>query len=301
MLNPQTLKSAIQAGLHQMTPQQVADFQRFTNGLCGSLQGDGVIALLEGDDGSPGEGGCGCGCGGTGACKADGGACQLPTPTAQSTAGGDYPPAQGMPPYFIMPQCYSKCRRLSPCLLEMMRHARTRFDEWSWLEMAKSEGSIVHFDTSVGIGPNYQTALPIAANQSMIFAQEATQQLPWEPGLVKVEPTWSGGGAPGAVTLRLYSGPRGVTGITDPTASGLIQIGNDLKLSDFKSGDNAFLTQMPELFNCKTAGIPDTRAMYIEIAAGAIGGDTLTDIGLAVIKDYTQKYRESVQGYGLVI
>ena len=208
--------------------------------------------------------------------------------------GGGYPngpqpiPQQpGGPPIMVVPGCYSECDGIDPCLYQFLLEARKRFDEWSWLELMKREIDVVHLDTNVGAAPYQVPAEPLATNQAAILVQNAAQQLPWQPGLIKVNADWTGTKAPSLVTINFWSGISGITGITDPTTAGLIQIGSSYKLSDFECAQDCYLAPWPKLFGCGTNAIPDTRRVYVEVRVGAVGAATLSSYSVTVLKRAT--------------
>lgn len=234
----------------------------------------------------PGGGcqGCGGGCAG-GKCSFGNG----------SMGGGGYPngpqpiPQQpGGPPIMVVPGCYSECDGIDPCLYQFLLEARKRFDEWSWLELSKREIDVVHLDTNVGDGVTYQVpAQPLAASQQAILVQNAAQQLPWQPGLIKLNADWTGTKAPSLVTINFWSGIAGITNIGDPVTAGLIQIGSSYKLSDFECAQDCYLAPWPKLFGCGTNAIPDTRRVYVEVRVGAVGAATLSSYSVTVLKRAT--------------
>jgi hypothetical protein len=198
------------------------------------------------------------------------------------------PQQPGGPPVMVVPGCYSECDGIDPCLYAFLLEARKRFDEWSWLELMKREIDIVHLDTNVGDGVVYQVpAQPLAANQQAILVQNAAQQLPWQPGLIKLNADWNGTKAPSLVTINFWSGISGITNIADPTTAGLIQIGSSYKLSDFECAQDCYLAPWPKLFGCGTNAIPDTRRVYVEVRVGAVGAATLSSYSVTVLKRRT--------------
>ena len=242
----------------------------------------------------PGAGGCqGCG----GGCA--GGKCSFGNGSMGGGGGpviygGGHPngpqpiPQQpGGPPVMVVPGCYSECDGIDPCLYRFLLEARLRFDEWSWLELMKREIDVVHLDTNVGAAPYQVPAEPLAANQAAILVQNAAQQLPWQPGLIKLNADWTGTKAPSLVTINFWSGISGITGITDPTTAGLIQIGSSYKLSDFECAQDCYLAPWPKLFGCGTNAIPDTRRVYVEVRVGAVGAATLSSYSVTVLKRAT--------------
>ena len=243
----------------------------------------------------PGGGGCqGCG----GGCA--GGKCSFGNGSMGGGGGpliygGGYPngpqpiPQQpGGPPIMVVPGCYSECDGIDPCLYQFLLEARKRFDEWSWLELSKREIDVVHLDTNVGDGVTYQVpAQPLAASQQAILVQNAAQQLPWQPGLIKLNADWTGTKAPSLVTINFWSGIAGITNIADPVAAGLIQIGSSYKLSDFECAQDCYLAPWPKLFGCGTNAIPDTRRVYVEVRVGAVGAATLSSYSVTVLKRAT--------------
>lgn len=219
-----------------------------------------------------------CGCGKKGACGING------------CPPGMTPMTPGAPPLMILPQCYTNCTCMSECLLAFMRHARLDFSEWSWLELAKSESEIVHINQSVGVAPGYLPAgKPIGANVNAIFMQELKQQLPFEPGLIKIDAKWTGTPTPGDVTVNFYEGDRNITNITSPQAAGLILIGRSYTLADFECKDDCFLVRWPRLFGCATSAIPHRRAIYAEFRGGPnMGQSQLIDLNTTILKRATE-------------
>lgn len=259
----------------------------------------------------PGAGGCGS-CGG--GCA--GGKCSLVQGGGSGATlyGGGFetsnggppliPATPGGPPLLVMPGCFQECDAIDPCLYSFYLEARPRFDEWSWLKLFEREIEVVHLDTNVGDGVlNQVPAQPLAANQSAILVQNGAQQLPWQPGLIKLNAKWTGTAAPELVQIQFYSGIAGITNVGDPTAAGLIEIGSAYKLSDFECGTDCYLVPWPKLFNCKTNAIPDTRRVYVRVTVGSVGAATLSSYAVTVLKrqtrtctKYTNMYDNIVNG-----
>lgn len=293
------LAAAASAVAQAMAPYEgrmassLQSLERMAQQFC--AQGNANLAAMNATGGAipqrvvPG-GDCGCG----GGCK--NGACSLGGRGGPGFYGGG--PLQtstvstvpGAPPFMVLPACYQNCKQISECLAYFLEQARPRFDEWSWLELAKSEVDVVHFDTNVGAGPTYQVpAVPLGAGQASLQVQNDAQQLPWEPGLIKISAEWTGTKAPSLVEIRFYSGLPNITGITSVTASGLILIGKTYKLADFECADDCYLMPWPTLFGCVTSAIPDTRRLYCEVSVGAVGAATLSSINLTVLKRETRQ------------
>lgn len=230
-------------------------------------------------------------------CSGQGNGCVLPG--GNGAKPKPVPMSPGAPPFQVLPQCYSDCDCLDPCLAEFYEWARHDFDEWSWLELNKAESEIVHLNVPVGAGPQYQAALPLAATQKIIFGQELAQELPYQPGGIKIDAKWSGNPAPGKVVVNFYSGARGLTGITSPSAAGLILIGRSYTLADFECKDDCYLLKWPRLFGCKTSAIPHRRMIYVEFIAGAdLGGAELTDLNPTLLKKGTDAFFRSCKDCG---
>ncbi len=187
------------------------------------------------------------------------------------------------------PACYTACQQVNPCLRPYLEDQALRIDAWSLLELYKNEAEIVHLNTSVGVAP-FNSATPIASNQSMLFTQEIGQQLAWIPGLLKVSATFSDGADhQSLLNLELFAGPRGLTSLTDTT--GLIRIGRAYTFEDFVCGASCYLAPWPKLFNCTNPVIPGERAVYVKVVAGALpGGATVTGLSIVAIKADTQQF-----------
>ncbi|MCY0994342.1 hypothetical protein OV203_44870 [Nannocystis sp. ILAH1] len=227
---------------------------------------------------------CGGACGGACGFKPGGGQQQ------QQQQPGMVPVVPGAAPLQVLPQCYLDCDCIDACLYEFLKHARLDFDEWSWLELNKNESDIVHLNVPAG-GVGYQAALPLAASQKIIFQQELGQQLPYQPGAIKIDPKWTGNAVPDQVTVTLYAGDRGLTGITNPAASGLIIVGRPFTLQDFECKDDCYVVPWPRLFGCRTSAIPHRRAIYIEFAASsALGQATVTSLNPTILKKGSRLY-----------
>jgi len=254
----------------------------------------------------PGAGGCNS-CGG--GCA--GGRCSFTTQGGGGSAvlysgGRELPAVEGIQlppgaaPLMVMPECYSDCEPIDPCLYEFYRMARSRFDEYSWNELLKREIEIVHLDTNVGDGViNQVPAQPLTAGQSAVLVQNGAQQLPWQPGMIKLNAKWNGTAQPEQVFIQFYSGVSGVTNIGDPNAAGLITIGSEYKLSDFECGTDCFLVPFPKIFRCKVNAIPDTRRVYVRVAVGQVGQASLVSYQVTIIKRATAsctKYTNMYQG-----
>lgn len=233
-----------------------------------------IMAKMKG--GGAGHHACGGACGKS---DCDGTSCVV----AQSITQGIVPM---LIPEGSLPACYN-CRPVDPCLSGMMKMARYNFDDHGWFALWTTDPSIVHFSKSVGAAP-YAAAVPIGSGAKLLFAQEDAQQLPYLPGLFKANFRFTDGkDLSDNVTLRVFTGPRGLTALT--STSGLTKAGGDLKLSDFKCGDTCWLVPYPRLINCLSTGIPDTRAVYIEIETGALGaGNNLETLSVTLMKRHTK-------------
>jgi len=233
-----------------------------------------------------------CGCGGGG-----GGGAAAPTAMRGAllpTMLGGYPvwaAARG-----LLGGCYIGCRALDPCLTPYMEDAFLRFDSWAWRSMSTTDPIVVHLNKSVGVAP-YNTALPLNPSDTILFAQEDAQMLPYNPGGIKVDPKWSAAAAPAEVTVQLFTGKNGLTGFTDTT--GLVPIGGPLTLADFECKDDCYILAFPLLDNCIAGPIPDLRSLYVQISASAtMGATTLTSLNFTILKKGTQRYVASCQRWG---
>jgi hypothetical protein len=248
----------------------------------------------------PGPGGCGCGgkCGGGGNCQS--GFCSNGGKPTQFVPPMVPPPSvpmmaqvlngMGMPPMWKLPSCYEDCSCLDPCLYEYMEHARKDFDDDPWLEYAKQELDFVHLNIPAG-GPGYQAGLPLAAGQKVLFRQTYTQQLPYQPGALKIDPKWTGTPVPDQIKVQLWSGERNISGITDPVLFGLVKIGSDFTLQDFDCKRDCWVVPWPKLFNCQRSPIPNRRQVYIEFIAGAnLGGATVVSLNPTILKKGSRLY-----------
>lgn len=277
----------------QMSPEERAVVEQSWDTVCSPevrqmIRGGGA-ANLPAANGH--ECKCGGACGGSGACM--GGDCPIPANRGDGPNGGIG--------FYQMPNCYKNCRKISRCLDDFLRAARPFFDEWSWLQAAMKENALVHYNTNVGANPPYNAAFPITSGDSMIFAQQASQQLPYEPGLIKIGATWTNNPAPTRITVRIWSGPRGVVGITNPTTDGLIQIGDDYTLEDFNCADDCYLLPFPELFGCQTSAIPFMRSLYFEFIADTMGTSEIAGLNTSIIKRYTREFKSCCDKYKLAI
>ena len=157
---------------------------------------------------------------------------------------------------------------------------------------------VIHLNKFVG-GAGYVAGpgLPLAASQKTIFAMEDAQQLPFRGGGLKVDPKWSGAASPSEVKVRLFTGPRGLVGLTNTSA--LTQMGNDLTLADFECKDDCFILEFPKLLGCVIGPIPDTRSLYLEMeATAALGAATLTSINFTVLKRGSDEYYKRCRQWG---
>jgi hypothetical protein len=206
-------------------------------------------------------------------------------------------------PMMELPGCYGRCKKISKCLMQFMRTARSLIDTGAWLEYLKNDGPLVHLDVSVGAAPNYIAALPIGTGDSMIFMQEVAQVLPYEPGLIKIDAEWSGAKADGQVDVIFYTGPDTITAnsVTSPSAAGLVQVGRKYKLSDFKCKDNCYLVAFPDAYGCSLGPVPYKRRVFVEFIAKALGASEITDLAVSIIKLGTPMFTQTCQDCGIVL
>ena len=228
---------------------------------------------------------CGGACGGGGNCKINGGG----GGGGQILFAQQLPQFPGAPIAQVLPACYQDCDEMDPCLKDAMAFARRDFDDVAWLKIMESEIDYVHVNVNAG-GAGYQAGLPLAATQKVLFRQTSKQQAPYLPGGIKIDAIWTGPPVPDQVVVRLWSGERNLSGITDPVGAGLIQIGNDLTLQDFSCKDNCYIIKWPKLFNCKSGVIPNRRMVYFEFLAGGLGAATIVSLNPTIIKRHTELF-----------
>jgi hypothetical protein len=198
------------------------------------------------------------------------------------------------------PQCYMNCAPVSECLLPLLREARSRFDDHAWMQLWTRDPTIIHIDKIVSLASApYLAAFPLTSNGKIILAQEDAQQLPFLPGMFKFDWKFSDHQAPDQIVVRLFTGPRGLTGLTGTSA--LVPVGNDLKLSDFECKDDCYFLPYPDILLCQAGGIPDTRTVYIELEARGLGGggNQLDSINMTLFKRGTKKFRSTCKQYEL--
>ena len=276
-MNPQTFKTTLQTIWAQLSAEDQAAMRPYVDGTCSIASGD-MPALASGGCGCGGK--CGGGCGGGSCSMGSGNVPGIPIPSSLPGipgAGANYP------------ACYTACRQINPCLGPYLANQALQIDSWSLLELYKNEAEIVHNDVSVGAAP-YQSDTPLAAGQSILYAQEVGQQLAYIPGALKVKATFSDGNDYQALlSLTLYSGPRGLTGLT--SVNGLIRIGRPYTFEDFVCGTSCYLAPWPKLFNCANQVIPGERSVYVLVQAGALPDNvTVTSLSIVTIKADTPQY-----------
>lgn len=198
------------------------------------------------------------------------------------------------------PECYAGCEPVNKCLVPLLAESRSRFDDVSWAQLWVSDPTLIHFDkvVSAAVG-TYLAALPLTSNTKIILAQEDAQQLPYLPDFFKVDWKFSDHEAADKVIVRIFAGPRGLTGLT--TSSGLVKLGNDLKLADFECKDDCYFFEYPKFMGCRSTGIPDTRSVYIELEAQALGGggNQLDSINFTLFKRGSKKAATMCSRYNL--
>jgi hypothetical protein len=285
MLNFETAKTTFQSLMGQLTPAAQAEFLKYAGMACSAAGfGGGQPALPA----TAGHGGCSGNCGGNCA----GGACAMPATGMPGIPATVLPGVPGMGRNW--PACYTACKTLNPCLVPYLQNQALEIDSWALMELYKNESQIVHHNVvaSAAAG-SFVAGLPLASNQTIVFAQEIGQQLAYMPGALKVSATFSDGGDhQSALGLTLFSGPRGLTGLTSVAATtGLIQIGRPFTFMDFVCGTACYLAPWPELYNCANQVIPGQRAVYVAVTAGAIpGAATVTDMSIVTIKADTAQF-----------
>lgn len=275
-------------GLNEEQQQQLAMLLEAKLGRRGAL-----AALCKCGGGSECDGEC---CGMGGACAVGG----------QTTRGGHVIPMRGRGALAfrgscldrrLLSPCYTDCEDVDDCLLGFFAAARTRMTDWEWTNAQQNDIPIVHFDTSVGIPPNYNLAPPLVAGDNLLLRQEAAQRLPWQPGVIKMAVAWTGNPASAGVTVNFWAGERNLNNITDPLAAGLVNVGRSYMLSDFECASDCYLMEFPRIFGCDSTAIPDTRAVYVEIRVGAIGASQITSINPTVIKRHTALCKSTCRKY----
>ena len=209
----QQFTTTFQTGWALLTPEQRRQAQPYIGSICGITNSGNALATTASTSFPPGsgpsphppnpgpapphnhEGGacpswvakgnrhsCGGGCGGSCSdCKMVGGMCQFP-----NSPGA----APMLVPLGEAPECYD-CDCIDPCLYPLLVQARNDFDDYAWQELWKEESPIVHLDKSVGLAADYNDNTPLASSEKILYVQEDGQQLPWVPGLVKVEGKFS--------------------------------------------------------------------------------------------------------------
>lgn len=209
-------------------------------------------------------------------------------------------PSGAAPPYQVVPGCYGDCNVMPPCLRPFMLYARFGFDDQSWLELNKRESDLVHYNTVISDGPNFLNNFPLTANTAIITVQEAGQQLPYLPGIVKVTPSWNGDPVPANVTVQIYSGPRDLQVVTDPEADGLITVGRAFTLADWICGDDCTVVPYPRLFNCLAGPIPHQRRLFFRFTATDIGAAEVTSINTTIYKRDTFDFKRCCKQYDML-
>lgn len=291
MMNPETFRVTLQTMWAGLSPADREAMRPYVEGTCGVL---GQTALAQSGMPTPSQAQAGgCGCGGKGGCA--GGSCGMGGGGGGGSTIPGIPSNGGIPGVPLArgsyPACYTDCRDINPCLRPYLENQALQIDAFSLLELYKNEAEIVHQNVSVGAAP-FNSALPLAANQSIVYVQEAGQQLAYVPGLLKVKATFSDGNDHQAdLGLTLYAGPRGLTGITSLGASsGLTIIGRAYTFEDFQCGTSCYLAPWPKLFNCSNQVIPGERCVYAVVNAGALGAVTVTSLSIVTIKANTDQF-----------
>lgn len=291
-INPETFRVTLQTLWSSLSPEQRLAMRPYVEGTCGVTMGTGQTALQQSSSTQGQAGGCGCNKGG----GCSGGSCSMGGNGAGGSNLPGIPSTGGIPGVPLArgsyPACYTDCRDINPCLRPYLENQALQIDAFSLLELYKNEAEIVHQNVSVGAAP-YNSALPLAANQSIVYVQEAGQQLAYVPGLLKVKAVFSDGqDHQSDLGLTLYAGPRGLTGITNVSASssGLTIIGRPYTFEDFVCGTSCYLAPWPKLFNCSNQVIPGERCVYAVVNAGALGAVTVTSLSIVTIKANTDQF-----------
>lgn len=236
---------------------------------------------------------CGGGCGGAcNDCKVMGQACQFPNQPGTTPL---------LIPLGEYPECFD-CDCIDKCLYPLLLEARKDFDDYSWIELQKSESPIVHLNKSVGLPADFESSPPLAANESILWSQEDAQQLPWIPGLIKIAGSFTTNPGPTAkILIQFYAGPKGLTNIPDVVGSsppGLISIARAFPLEDFTCQGDCYLLEWPRVNGCKMRGFPHLRALYVKVTATDIGTNELENLSITVIKQGTREIKRCCKKYG---
>lgn len=290
---------------YQALPPGAQGLVRFMGGLLGQQLGqitDGIMIRVNAACDAlkktmtaaqnPGAGhdhdhgaGVGCKCGGEcQSCKSGSGVCELGAPCDSHQWPVPVETAAGIRGVL---KCYKPCRVLDPCIVWMYLEDRRDLDSAAWENLLTTDGSLVHMKKSVGAAP-YEVNYPLAANKKILFTQEAKQQLSFWPEIIKIEADWNGTPVPSQVTLRFYTGDKGLTGLVDTSA--LTPIGDEFTLSDFACGTSCYVIPFPSVKLCPMGHIPMRRALYVEVVTGAIGAATLQGVSIVIIKRGTEMY-----------
>lgn len=188
--------------------------------------------------------------------------------------------------------CGVFCRPLNPCLVwalqEMMGRVSLRRLYW----MMEKDDESVELNVNAG-GQGYVNilAVPMVSNQTSLLAMSGSQMLPFSPAVTKATANWTGDPVITNVTLTLFQGPKGLTGLTPAQAEAqLLQLGNPKSLARWfctapnGSDGNCFVRPWPPFLGCSGGIIPDTEAIYLKIQTGELGDSTLKGLSLEVIK-----------------
>lgn len=198
------------------------------------------------------------------------------------------------------PNCYNRCTPVDECLVPLLAQARSRFDDHAWMYLWIKDPQVLHFNKVVSAASApFLNALPLTSNAKIIFTQQDSQQLPFLPGYFKLDWKFSVTDAKENVKVSIFTGPRGLTGLTDTSA--LTPVGDALVLADFECRDDCYFLPYPDLIGCTPGGIPDTRAIYILLEAGGLGGggNQLNMLNLSMLKRGSKRYASECSQFKL--
>lgn len=197
------------------------------------------------------------------------------------------------------PACY-RCKDIDPCLIPYLEDQALQLDPWALLKLYTNESDLVHINVDVGDAP-FVTPEGLASNESAMLAQELGQELAYIPGLLKVSVKFSDGeDHQELVSLQLYSGARGLTGLTD--TSGLTEIGRPFTFEDFVCGTACYLAPFPDMLGCSNRVIPGQRSVYAKVTAAPLpGGVTIEGLSIVIIKTGTKQYANCCNTYSISV
>lgn len=226
------------------------------------------------------------------------------TPPASTSCGCDKKPEAAMANHGIpavygdvwaqlvaslqMRGCGVACRPMSACMKWALQMMLTRVSLRRLWAMLEKDDDSTEINTFCG-GSDFVniTTTPLANNKTTLLTMSPQQLLPLIPAISKAAVTWSGDPVDSGVTLQLYQGPKGLTGLQlADLANGALQVvGSSKNLTRWFCKDQCFIRPWPPFLGCSGGVIPDTEAIYLQITTdGTLGASTLKALPFEILK-----------------